>query len=287
MPPAAGPSGKSLESTIKGQRPTTNAPTGSFHGAHHFAQHNPTFIHSIKLHQASQESAQAWPSVSLLTSALIGGRGTSDPNKVLCWIDGPAGVGKSSVGQLRGKLLGKANVFGAAVFFLAQMEEMTRADSLRPSRTDSQLIEQRIQKDPAVITLSMQNQFRELLERPLQVLGESHHLTTVEGSVIVIDGLDECNGTDGKRNAGETHRDIVYIIATSVYARGTPFRWMILSRSEPSIVAAFKDAQVSPITIHKPLRIPCEIDNEIEHVIKEELTRIGKESGLSSSWFWR
>ncbi|KAF5350151.1 hypothetical protein D9756_009175 [Leucocoprinus leucothites] len=146
-----------------------------------------------------------------------------------------------------------------------------------------EIVEQRTQKDPTVVTLSMQNQFRELLERPLQVLGESHHLTAIEGRVIVIDGLDEYNGTDGGGNAGETHRDVNFV-ATSVHAQGTPFRWMILSRSEPSIVAAFKDAQVLSITIHEPLRISREIDNEIEHIIKD-FTRIGKESGLLSSWF--
>ncbi|KAF5343641.1 hypothetical protein D9756_011544 [Leucocoprinus leucothites] len=133
-----------------------------------------------------------------------------------------------------------------------------------------EIVEQRTQKDPTVVTLSMQNQFRELLERPLQVLGESHHLTAIEGRVIVIDGLDEYNGTDGGGTLGRP-------TATSISLRR-------LCMPKPSIVAAFKDAQVLSITIHEPLRISREIDNEIEHIIKD-FTRIGKESGLLSSWF--
>ncbi|KAF5350097.1 hypothetical protein D9756_009167 [Leucocoprinus leucothites] len=323
MPPTAGASGKSLgfqESTTTAESPTTNAPAASFHGAHHFTQHSPTFIDSMHLHQANVISGErsgmailldrtindvfhdssthkpachAGTRVELIDEGVNWGRGASDPDKALFWIDGPAGVGKSSIGQSCAEILGKENRLGAAVFFSRPngRDDPSRLFTSIAYRLATQfdpyreIVEQRIQKDPTVVTLSMQNQFRELLERPLQVLGESHHLTAVEGWVIVIDGLDECNGTEGEGNAGETHRDIVKIIATSVHARGTPFRWMILSRSEPSIVAAFKDAQVSSITIHKPLRISREIDNEIEHVIKEELTRIGKESGLSSSWF--
>ncbi|KAF9440570.1 hypothetical protein P691DRAFT_767580 [Macrolepiota fuliginosa MF-IS2] len=86
------------------------------------------------------------------------------------------------------------------------------------SKPFGDILDERIKDDPMLVTKSMREQFQELLVKPLSRLGPGAAGVLV-GSVVIIDGLDECGNGPGM------HCDIIEIVATSVRNRTAPFRW--------------------------------------------------------------
>jgi hypothetical protein len=102
--------------------------------------------------------------------------------------------------------------------------------------------------------------------------------TGLEGQVVIIDGLDECEGADAQAS-------IISIIATSIRHQKTPLRWMILSHFEPIIVASFEDQDVASVSLHITLPVTRMNDPDIMHFLMEELKKTARASRLSAkSW---
>lgn len=196
---------------------------------------------------------------------------------------GPAGVGKSAVAQSCADLLAEQTKLGAA-FFFSRPNERNDPDRLFTSisyqiaiKSDSygNLLDHRIGKDPTLVTKSITEQFQELLVKPLRQLGT--HGANIEGLVIIIDGIDECEGR-------EAQSDIVEVVVASVREKTMPLRWIFLSRPEPHIVASFTTNDVRSLSRHLELPVSRKIDNEITLYLKDKLRKIQQRGGLPDSW---
>ncbi|KAF9445233.1 hypothetical protein P691DRAFT_762687 [Macrolepiota fuliginosa MF-IS2] len=139
---------------------------------------------------------------NLIDTIISWGLSTSQNTEPMLWMYGPAGVGKSAVAQTCSERLAKRNKLGAALFFSRSVGPNKRDDPHRlfpslayqvatKSKQFGDILDNRIQDDPTLVTKSMREQFQELLVKPLSQL-EPGAAGVVEGLIVIIDGLDEC-----------------------------------------------------------------------------------------------
>ncbi|KAJ7892024.1 hypothetical protein B0H13DRAFT_1625744, partial [Mycena leptocephala] len=117
-----------------------------------------------------------------------------DPNSRVLWLYGPAGAGKSAIAQSFCQQLEEEGRLGASFFF--KRRHPSRGNGKKLFATIAyQLavllpeLSQAVEKDPTIVDRSLSLQLRRLIIEPCQ-RSLTHSL------VIVIDGLDECEGTN-------------------------------------------------------------------------------------------
>ncbi|KAF7364354.1 NACHT domain-containing protein [Mycena sanguinolenta] len=163
----------------------------------------------------------------------------TDPSSAILWLYGPAGAGKSAIMQTLARELRTDARLGASFFF--KRGHATRGDGKTLFTTIAyQLavsaswlkapISCVVEEDPSVIARDIETQLRELISEPSQRCNAEGD---GEPMIIVIDGLDEC---EGKHIQEEILRALRH--ATSHYR--LPFRFIVASRPEPHICELFE-----------------------------------------------
>ena len=141
------------------------------------------------------------------------------------------------------------------------------------------ILDRQILNDPAILNAVRPTQFEELIVKPLRQVTPkvTDQRLPFEERVIILDGLDELDGTTAQA-------EIIDIVATSIREHTTPFRWFILSRPEPHIQHAMGSANVSSLlhTLDLPLSSPD--DHEILTFFTEEFEKIRNERQLQHTW---
>ncbi|KAJ3574764.1 hypothetical protein NP233_g1543 [Leucocoprinus birnbaumii] len=210
--------------------------------------------------------------------------GRSDHKKLVLWMHGPFGVGKSAVAQSSAEKLKKCEKLVATLFF--SRSNADRDDPLRvvPSivyqiatqcGAFADIIDVLLRKDPSLTTKSLATQFEDLLVIPLSKIDVAKE--DLSGRVVIIDGLDECRGTPQQR-------EIIKIILASVRNCTTPFRWFITSRPEEPIIQTMKSPSVSPAISSIELPVSREIDHEILLYLTDEFEKIREQHSLEEGW---
>ncbi|KAF5363893.1 hypothetical protein D9756_000215 [Leucocoprinus leucothites] len=220
--------------------------------------------------------------IEMLTGFGSGTSARSEPEKIL-WLYGPAGVGKSAVAQSCAEALARSRNLGGS-FFFSRLSRRNNPNALFPSisyqiATKAHLygavVDHQIRKDPTIVTKSIREQFQELFLKPI---GRLQNLSTeLRPFVVIIDGLDECDGHDATC-------DIIEIIAESARMRTTPLRWICLSRPEPHIVATFNMDDMPSLCRQVELPVSRKVDHEILLLLVDELTKVRKKFQLPESW---
>ncbi|XP_006464022.1 hypothetical protein AGABI2DRAFT_145174 [Agaricus bisporus var. bisporus H97] len=214
----------------------------------------------------------------------------------LLWVNGAAGVGKSAVAQTCAVTLQKTLELGAA-FFISSPNRHNDPDKfftsiayqlatrLRPATSlYGSVLEEVVRRDPSILTKSPAVQFRELIAAPLLDIlsGQSQERVPVsdaplqrhQRAVIIIDGLDECAGT-------EAQCKILRIIsqATLDYP-DLPLVWAVFSRPEPHIELTIK--RFAPLWWNVSLPISQSTYKDIEIYLIDNFARIQKQYQLTS-----
>lgn len=201
----------------------------------------------------------------------------------MLWMEGPAGVGKSSVAQSCAKKVGDKL---AAAFFFSRPNGRDLSTHLFPSiayQLTTKLppyrdkLDKKIFYDPSLVNKSIDVQFRELIVAPICELKDEGKLVT-EG-IIIIDGLDECAEEDAQC-------DIIDVISTSVRNRTTPLVWCIFSRPEPHIVAQFDGPQIQKLCWKLTLPVSHDADGDVELYIRDGFRKIRSKYGIPSTALW-
>ncbi|KAF5356894.1 hypothetical protein D9756_006425 [Leucocoprinus leucothites] len=204
----------------------------------------------------------------------------------LYWMKGPAAVGKSAIAQTCADGLQESGHLAAAFFFSVNGRRKdhirffpTLAYQLSTTLPDYRdIVNRKISIDRTLVKKTMSSQFRSLIVEPLQELKERGK--DVQRRPIIIDGLDECQSTSAQM-------EIIEIIASSIQAGSTPFRWAIFSREESHIVAAFTPFTETSLCHSVLLPISREADGEIGLYLRggfENMLRRQNLLHLSSSW---
>ncbi|KAJ4480872.1 hypothetical protein J3R30DRAFT_2371354 [Lentinula aciculospora] len=238
-----------------------------FDNAHHFSVHGGVFNNvqrdQINIYEgrpalellseflkgvgATHDSAQRYPPPKChpktrkeIQNAILEWIHSAHDERPICWIHGPAGVGKTAIAQTVAELSEMEKSLGASFFFSRNHLERGRAEYLFPTivyqlavriEKFSDAISQTLRKNAGLLRSSLDVQFRDLFVDTCQLamkLGGDwmHH-----PKVIIVDGLDECTETIFQQR-------IISLIASALKDK-LPFRFLIFSRPEPQIHEAF------------------------------------------------
>ncbi|KAF9441186.1 hypothetical protein P691DRAFT_813475 [Macrolepiota fuliginosa MF-IS2] len=253
----------SSESVASNQTPHA----GSFGGAHSFTISSLTMIEGDIAHEAQ--------SIKLLSKhILVGAEFDSSDHRPSChpetrvnisgniqawmhnpareykirWLNGPAGVGKSAILQTiaEAEAASLTSILGATLFFSRPNE---RNDPQRVFTTIAyqlsmkypayrKYIVELLTFNPTMVKKSMREQFKAFIVQPFaikELLAGSHDTV-----LILLDGLDECEGDDAQR-------EIILLIAKFALQYPTsPLIWLIASRPESHIQDTFSLDAVRP-----------------------------------------
>ncbi|KAJ3557804.1 hypothetical protein NP233_g11652 [Leucocoprinus birnbaumii] len=197
--------------------------------------------------------------------------GESEHREPMLWLRGPFGVGKTAVAQSSAEALKFKGKLLATLFFSCSYADRDDPRHVIPSlvyqittlcNPFANIIDVRMRKDPSVTTKALSMQFDQLLVIPLRQLDAATR-ASLEGRVIIIDGLDECRGT-------AEQCEIIRIIAASARNRTTPFQWFITSRPEDPIIRTMNTPSISSTVYRIELPISQEIDHEILLFLTDE-----------------
>ncbi|KAK7028058.1 hypothetical protein VNI00_015009 [Paramarasmius palmivorus] len=197
---------------------------------------------------------------------------SDDPNnEPLCWLSGPAGVGKSAIAQTIAETTNEGSLIASFFFWRGDPQRnnpsklflvIAHGLALRyPELRHS--IGQVIREKPSILKASVDVQLQKLIIEPL------FQFTTVDlDGLIIIDALDECSGEKEQRH--------VLCLIESIFSKiqGRLPRILLCSRPEPSIQETLstldKDLHVRRLTLDDD----WESRQDIENFLNTEFTRI-------------
>jgi hypothetical protein len=150
----------------------------------------------------------------------------------ICWLNGPAGYGKSAVSQTVGEYCDSRNQMAASFFFMRGADNRSTIAPLVPTLAyqlsisvpaTKPLLQQALLRDRAITKKALRHQFKKLMVGPIFEV-EIHPRT--EPMVIIIDALDEC----GDKELMEEFIEVVTDACRDI--RPFPFRIFLTSRVE-------------------------------------------------------
>ncbi|KAF9450302.1 hypothetical protein P691DRAFT_665649 [Macrolepiota fuliginosa MF-IS2] len=149
----------------------------------------------------------------------------------ILWVLGPVGVGKSAVAQTIAEEFKASGRLGAAVFFSRHCRDdpdrvvATLAYQLAIQHPDyKNILTQRLADDSTILEKSRRSQFKQLVVEPFKMLAVRNTTCVQEPLLIVLDGLDECNGE-------EAQCELIELISEHAHLM-SGLLWMICSRPE-------------------------------------------------------
>ncbi|KAF8870681.1 hypothetical protein BD779DRAFT_1680911 [Infundibulicybe gibba] len=200
----------------------------------------------------------------------------ADPASHLLWLNGPVGAGKSTIAYTVAEQCRLDGTLGATYFFTKGSTSglgrgspplfPTLAYQLMLKFPD--LVEHlwtAIYADRTIFKRSLSLQFDQLVVQPLLEHAKTSQPTS---AVVIIDGLDECDGDS-------IQREIVQLIL-GLKRQSLSLLFLISSRPEPVIRRAFESSPHPPLTC-LPLVRSLEADNDIRCFLRNEFERIYRE----------
>ncbi|KAI9172832.1 Atypical/ALPHA protein kinase [Paramyrothecium foliicola] len=166
----------------------------------------------------------------------------NDPDgKVVYWLQGMAGTGKSTISRTVAQSCAAKAILGASFFFKRDQNDCNRADWLlttiaaqlvRKFRSMAKSIQDAIEADPAVVESRMQNQFEKLITNPLRSIARIAQSPAIV--VIVIDALDECQPVNDVQS-------LIYLLSQTKNVKSVRLKFFVTSRPELHIHEGFGD----------------------------------------------
>ncbi|KAJ7902295.1 hypothetical protein B0H13DRAFT_760625 [Mycena leptocephala] len=191
------------------------------------------------------------------------------------WLHGPAGAGKSAIMRTFAERLANAERLGGSFFFKrghtthGNAQKLFTTIAYQLALCVPQLksrISQIIEDNPSSVGRLMNIQMQLLIVAPC--LSESN----TQPPVILIDGLDECEGH-------LVQQEILRLIAQSVREH-LPLKFLIASRPEPDIWKIFEDS------LYEGLYHPFNVEQSFEDIkkyLRHEFARIHRDHQTMAS----
>ncbi|KAJ3569362.1 hypothetical protein NP233_g5096 [Leucocoprinus birnbaumii] len=216
-------------------------------------------------------------------------------DKGLLWLNGPAGVGKSTILRTIANDGGPKNV---VTLFISNEDQCDDSAKLIPtiafqffrvSESYKQYILEKVKGDRDIAQMTMEQQFHFFISKPiggLRIFDEESHW-------ILIDGLDLCRARSeaiqsptSESMSKDAQSLIISLIARFVLDYPTaPLRWIISSRAEAHIKAIFTHPAVQPSCWR--LSIPIDDDeacSDVQVYLKDGFHAIQQSMHLTHEW---
>ncbi|TEB24044.1 hypothetical protein FA13DRAFT_1739546 [Coprinellus micaceus] len=221
----------------------------------------------------------------------------------LLWLSGPAGSGKTAIAGTIADECYKEGLLAASFFFSAFAGSKNRRwkKPVIPSLV-YRLIQHKyivglkeavltvIEDDPMVFERHLDQQLEELVLKPLRkVAGLSDRRHWPE--VIIVDGLDECQGNseldvgaerDSQESRTTAHKEILSALSRACADPSFPFRIVIASRPEPVIRHFFSTSPDLALNIFLDDRY--DPDSDIRLFLEAMFSDIRRRFKLPSTW---
>jgi len=172
----------------------------------------------------------------------------NDKRAVVCWLNGPAGYGKSALAQTIAECYAAEGRLLGSFFFLRGAGERSHISRLIPTLAHQisltvpgakLLIESALEDEPALLesTLSLAHRLQRLIIEPIHLnpsqISYSSEDVSVKKQVVVIDALDECN------DKAQMADFIDVLLSASSGGTHLPFQILLTSRVEEHIRKKF------------------------------------------------
>ncbi|KAL0058068.1 hypothetical protein AAF712_015272 [Marasmius tenuissimus] len=213
-------------------------------------------------------------------------RWIEDPSKKhqVCWVHGGAGVGKSAIAQTICESFRRKSQL-AASFFLTKRQCTIYTGSLFPTLAYqlattpalrnaglSSFIDDSISRNPVGLKeMNLEGEFQTLLFQPCAQVDPKRWKTLPK--LVVIDGLDECMGGSGAKDASHAQETLLSIIYNATSASPSlPLIFVIFSRPERTIRNFFKATLLHEVVDIRNYR--AQADEDIKRYLDKEFAGV-------------
>jgi hypothetical protein len=174
-----------------------------------------------------------------------------DPDNPICWLEGPAGSGKSTVAHTIAKQCDDKKQLAFTFFFSRGKQDRSDTSKFFPTfayqlATFVPEIQTSMRDalitDPAVPTRRLEHQIKKLIVDPILAITRP-----ASSLIVIIDGLDECSG--------DAHllQQFIRLLVDTTVTHHLPFRFLFVSRPEDHIHHIFALPSIQS-TYHLSLR---------------------------------
>ncbi|TFK36241.1 hypothetical protein BDQ12DRAFT_725281 [Crucibulum laeve] len=200
------------------------------------------------------------------------------------WLNGLAGVGKSAIAQTLAEDCHRRKRLAASFFFSRTAARRTDATYLFPTiayqlalsiPSARPYIEDAIEVEPSIFSLSLETQMDVLIIRPLQSAESTQDHTGTTADLIIIDGLDECHNP-------ETQSHILELISSALLRYHLPICFLICSRPETEIRNIFYHTELHQTSITITLDDNFSPDHDIEIFLRSKFSEMKQRHTLKS-----
>ncbi|TEB33392.1 hypothetical protein FA13DRAFT_1730396 [Coprinellus micaceus] len=220
-----------------------------------------------------------------------------DPNKRILWLTGPAGAGKSAIMGSIAEVLHREGKLGASFFFSSFSGSANRKSKRCFVTTLAYQLQQHaelrarlrkpvmaaIEEDPSIFGKGLKHQMNGLLLEPLRDTCERGSLATPALQIILVDGVDECEGMEqpdssrpGWQLSMETDQtEVLSVLLQAARDRAFPCRIIVASRPETWIRRFLTGVgPAAPLTTEIFLDEKFYPDQDIDKYLRQEFAEL-------------
>jgi len=202
----------------------------------------------------------------------------SNDDHPICWLQGPAGSGKSTIAHTIAQQCDEENMLAFSFFFSRRNLDRSDITKFFPTfayqlagflPSIKQSMQDALAKDPAIPRRNLKDQFRKLIVRP--VLSTTERISTM---IVVIDGLDEYGGN-------VPLKELIRLLVDALPK--LPFRLLFTSRPEAHIRDIFSTPSIDS-KIYRLALQDFSAHHDVYLYLRSRLSEIQRKRKLPESW---
>ncbi|KAF8178753.1 hypothetical protein BJ912DRAFT_650319 [Pholiota molesta] len=207
--------------------------------------------------------------------------------KLIMWIYGPAGSGKSAIAQTIAEIFAQEGLLVASFFFSRtgigrnDTSQFIASISYQLSISIPEVrahIAIAVEQDPLVFSRTLLSQMQALVIKPLNdAAGALTQTAVAQPGLVIIDGLDEARGETAQK-------ELLQALSTSIQQLHIPLIFLVASRSEHIIRQTFNREPLQSLTQGLALDEHYQPDNDILIFLSSKFNEI-RELHLSCNTF--
>jgi len=211
-------------------------------------------------------------------------RGIIDSETFIMWLYGAAGAGKSAIAHTLAEICETCGWLVASFFFWKTANKRNNTNrfvatiahqialSIPASR---ELIAAAVDYNPFIFKQSIDVQLSTLITEPLEQLFCAGMIFDISPLVVIIDGLDECQG-------GDVQSGIIKSLVTAFRHSSLRIRILIASRPEVHLQSTFNLTSIQPHLSRLALYDEYSPDEDIHRFLEDSFNKIRREHALAS-----